>query len=80
MDCHNGLASQRSPDVSGDISSAEEEFPRSGGILYLAAASAARWTKVEQYYKPADFSPAYYATIALQLNVKWHWFTRESKG
>lgn len=45
-------------------------FPDREEYSILAAASVARWTKVEQYYKLADVSPAYYGGIALQPNVK----------
>ena len=53
--------------------SGREEFD------FFAAASAACWQKVEQYYNLADVSPAYYAAIALQPNHKWHWFNKKWK-
>ncbi len=56
-----------------------EKHPGREEFSVLAAASAACWQKVEQYYNLADASPAYYAAIALHPNHKWHWFNKKWK-
>lgn len=51
-----------------------DENPGSEEYKVLQAASAAAWLKIEDYYKKADESAAYYAACVLNPAIKWSWF------